>query len=224
MAIISFLLYVHIALVFSVLFLIDEFSASRAVLLAPDVLAGVILIIAFLHASRRSDLVIPGKYIIWMLMLAGVILVGIVANQVQPGAVFWGIRKLFRYLPLFLLPILVDFPLKTRLNHFRVYLLFALAQLPIALYQFVPLINYKGEIYTGDPIRGTLLSSGTLTVFLLGVCLVWTAAYVKRSINSDEPLQRIVMHNEWHQHGVHPADLRLPSPTIRATVLICAAI
>lgn len=183
MSILSALLFAYLAFVFSVDFLLIHFDGvPRELQLVADGLAALILIFAALHASSRSLIRIPGKYVVIFLLLLMLMIVGIVVNNVQPGAIFWGARKYFRYVPILLLPMLVDFKLSERVLQLKVFLFFAFWQLPAVVYQWRTFRPEQSK-NTGDSMIGTLTNSGALTVFLTATLLVWTAFYVKGRVN-----------------------------------------
>ena len=183
MSFVTTLLFAHLAFVFSVDFILIHFDGvPRELQLVADGFAALILIFAALHASSRSLIRIPGKYVVIFLLLVMLMIVGIVVNKEQPGAIFWGARKYFRYAPILLLPMLVDFKLSERMLQLKVFLFFAFWQLPAVIYQWRTFRPEQSK-NTGDSMIGTLTNSGVLTVFLTATVLVWTAFYVKGRVN-----------------------------------------
>jgi len=146
----------------------------------PEVLSGIAVLIVCVHIAKNRIIFIPTRYVIFFSFLFAFLVVGIVANQVQPGAVFSGIRKYFRYAPFFLFPLVYQFDDKEIGKFVKVLLVFSFIQLPVAVYQ--KLVVFKVSP-TGDVIQGTVLGSGHLAVFLICVISMVLAYYLKERIS-----------------------------------------
>ena len=180
---IKLLLILQLFLIFILDFLFIHFDAvPRHATWVPDLLAGIILVLATIYSSANSRLALPGRYVIWFLLMAGLMTVGIIANQEQPGAIFYGMRKYFRFLPFILVPLLVSFSPKERVFQVKLILCFALLQLPTALYQRLFIYGTIGN-NSGDIVIGTLTGPGLLTIFLMITLVFWTALYLKNRVS-----------------------------------------
>ena len=93
-------------LLFFYLFIVDYaivFSGviPRAFTWMPEVLSGLVVLVVCVHIAKNRIIFIPTRYVIIFSFLFAFLALGIVVNQVQPGAVFAGVRKYFRYAPFF---------------------------------------------------------------------------------------------------------------------------
>lgn len=108
----------------------------------------------------------------WLLFgaLLLVIFCGALANQVDPGPIVSGLRYYLRWMPLFLLPAVYAFSEQQVRQQIKFMAIIAVLQLPIAASQ--RLENFRARGSTGDTTQGTLLNSGVLSIFLVGVASV----------------------------------------------------
>jgi hypothetical protein len=147
----------------------------------PEGVAAIVLVFAILSASSNSFIQIPGRYAVWLLLVALVFLIGIIVNDVESGAMFYGARIYLRYLPFLLLPILIPFSQRESFLQLKFVLFFAFIQLPFSLYQFVYVFGTTNNM-TGDVVRGTMSTSGHLTMFVVASFAVWTTLFLKKRI------------------------------------------
>lgn len=183
MRLIHFLLFV----LFGTIFISDaQFvkglgPVSRFIASVPDLLSIVIAIavIIFFSANKRLDM--PGKYLAIGFIITLHLLIGVLINAVQPGAVFAGIRVYYKYLPLFILPMVIIFSDRDIMRYFLYVLALSLLQFPIAIYQRI--FEFSSHGGTGDVVRGSLTSSGILSIYLISVIAVLTAFYVRKHIS-----------------------------------------
>ena len=73
----------------------------RIVSWAPELLSAIITLVVLAYLAKNRVFLIPAKYIVFFSLFLLFLVVGIIANQVQPGAVFSGLRRYFRYAPFF---------------------------------------------------------------------------------------------------------------------------
>jgi hypothetical protein len=152
---------------------------TRLVTWSPEIFSGVTLLVVGMRLATDRTILVPQKYIILFSITIVLIIVGVVANTVQSGAIFAGLRRYFRYAPIFLLPIVYQFSDDQFKQQLKFFLVFALLQLPIAAYQRMTLY----PIYrSGDVITGTIGGSGLLTIFQVCTIAMLTAFLVKRRI------------------------------------------
>jgi len=141
-----------------------------------EAFAGLILLVAVANmmAHRRFDL--PPKYVLWAVLFIFVVASGVVANQVPSGAVVMGIRENFKYVPMFLLPVVYAFQPAQIKTLLLAILFFAALQLPFMVEQRI-----SDPYLTGDRITGTLLNSNHVSVFLICCWSVVFAAYLRQN-------------------------------------------
>ena len=71
----------------------------------PEIISIFILMIVVIRASIFKSLKIHKFYYIWSIFIIIHILIGVFANQVSPGALIAGMRQYFKYIPIFLKPV-----------------------------------------------------------------------------------------------------------------------
>jgi len=161
-------------------FLVSTFNLPSPLHFIPDMLSCVLILYVFIFGTRDRFQMVAPKY--WLLFgaLAAVIVCGVVLNGVGSGSIITGMRFYLRALPMFFLPAVMrvtDAQLKTQLK----WLLgLGLLQLPVAGYQ--RWIIYSEDRYSGDDVRGTLLDSGILSMFLISAAIVLVGLLLKRRI------------------------------------------
>jgi hypothetical protein len=146
---------------------------------SPEFVSAFILVVVALRIAADPSVIIPRKYIILFSIMFVLIAVGIVANTVQSGAVFAGLRTYFRYAPVFLLPMVYYFSNEQIKRQLKFLLVLALLQFPIAIYQRLTIFKVANS---GDVIGGTIGGSGILSIFLICTMAMMTAFLVKRRI------------------------------------------
>ncbi|MGD9893980.1 MAG: hypothetical protein AB7U18_22070 [Dehalococcoidia bacterium] len=121
----------------------------------------------------------PGYWLLfgaWLL----VIFCGALANHVDPGPIVSGLRYYLRWIPIFLLPAVFAFSEKQVRQQLKFMGIIAVLQLPIAASQ--RLENFRARGSTGDTTQGTLLNSGILSIFLIGVASIVLGLAMRRVI------------------------------------------
>lgn len=174
-----------IYLLFIFIFFIDYIIYSTGLIpriftWIPEGLSGLAILLVAAQFLKSRIIFIPPRYVIFFSFLIAFLVLGIVANQVQPGAVFAGVRKYLRYAPFFLIPLVYQFSDKEISKLIKVLLVFSLFQLPVAVYQKLVIFKISP---TGDVIQGTLLDSGKLAVFLICTISMVTSYYLKDRIS-----------------------------------------
>lgn len=168
-----------ICVLFSTDYLAEYYAwMPRIVTWAPEMVSA--LLAPFIVGRMAfGTLEIAPKYMLWGLAFICLLIVSALIHQVQPGAVFYGIRKYARYIPVFLVPIL--FPeIRERFRHYLwLLLLLTLLQVPMAWWQWATMRIGS----SGDAVEGTVTGSGVLTVYLTSSIALLTAFYVKKKIS-----------------------------------------
>jgi uncharacterized membrane protein YhaH (DUF805 family) len=148
----------------------------------PEAMSAVVVVYVLFAGTRdRFHLVAP-KYWFVFGAFAVVILCGIINNASGVGPLLSGMRFYLRAVPMFFLPAvfqLTDSQLKQQLKWL---LALSLIQVPVALYQRWT-IELAGR-FSGDDVRGTLLDSGILSLFLICVVLMLTGMLLRRRIGA----------------------------------------
>jgi hypothetical protein len=89
-------------------------------------------------------------------------------------------RSYLRAIPLFLLPAVCPFSDKQLMQQIKVILTIALLQVPVTIYQ--RWVVYSAGRFSGDDVRGTLVDSGVLSIFLICCALIATGFMLKKRI------------------------------------------
>jgi hypothetical protein len=139
----------------------------------------VILYVLFAGTRDRFRLVAP-KYWLTFGALAVVLLCGIINGAPGAGPVISGARFYLRAVPMFFLPAVLPLSEAQLKRLLKWLLVVALIQLPVAGSQRW-VIEAAGR-FSGDDVRGTLLDSGILSIFLIGCIAVLTGFLVRGRI------------------------------------------
>ncbi len=169
-------------LIFSIFF-IDFFSISLGVLprlftLVPEVLSGAILAYIIVYGAVTKRFVINIKYVLLFAILIVEIIAGIILNNVDLGTVFVAVRYYFKYVPLFLLPAVILISREEFSKQLKLLFFMGLVQLPVVIAQYV-----KFGARFADYVSGTLVVTGTLSMFLISCISVAIGFYFKDAIS-----------------------------------------
>ena len=172
------LLVVLFILVFYVDYLLVDFGQANLGRMVPEAFSGLILLVFVVQLMFRRNLALPLKYIVWFVALVALIIISIVVNDVNAGAVVMGIRENFKYAPVFLLPLVYRFSSDEMKWLLLAVLGFALLQFPMMAYQ-----RLTSTLLTGDYITGTLHISTNVSVFLIAAWGVAFGFYLRKQIS-----------------------------------------
>jgi len=131
----------------------------------------------FMLGATRN---VPPKWFLFLALFLLNIIIGIVVNSVPAGPLIAGFRAYLKFIPFFLLPFVYHFSSQQIEGQLKVLLFFFIIQAPVALYQ--RLVVSKG-LLTGDYVKGTLSSSGQLTVILCCAIAVIISFYLAKKIS-----------------------------------------
>jgi hypothetical protein len=170
-----------VLLTFCIATLTDFLTTSPAVpgvlKFAPEMISGVVAALVLLKALRTGLGSVPTKYWFVFGFLSLIIICGIITNSVGSGPILAGMRYYLRAIPLFFLPAVANFTEKDLRQQLRVVLGLALLQVPVAIYQRWVIISQ--DRFSGDDVRGTVMDSGVLSIFLICVVVVLTAFFMR---------------------------------------------
>lgn len=122
---------------------------------------------------------IPPKIWFFLFLFLSNLVIGVVVNNLSVGPLIAGFRSYLKFIPLFILPFVYHFSNEQISKQLKLLLFFFIIQFPISLYQRV--VESKG-ISSGDYIKGTLGSSGQLTVILTCAIAVLICFYLAKKI------------------------------------------
>jgi hypothetical protein len=161
-------------------FLVTILNLPSILHFIPEVLSLGLIAYVFVVGTRTRFHLIAPKY--WMVFaaLTLVIICGVINGGTGSGPIITGMRFYLRALPMFFVAAVMplsDDQLKTQLKWL---LAFGLIQLPVAVYQRLNII--AADRFSGDDVRGTVMDSGILSLYLISAVLVLVGLLLKRRI------------------------------------------
>lgn len=158
-----------------------KLGAPLIVKFTPELISAVVLIYVLIAGTRRRFNLVAPKYWLTFGALALIIVCGIATNGVDSGPLLMDLRLYLRAIPLFFLPAVFDFQDTQIMQQLQLLMYLSLLQLPIAVYQRWVILSHMR--FTGDDVRGTLLQSGILSVFLICASLIATGQFLRGYIS-----------------------------------------
>ncbi|HKT75076.1 MAG TPA: hypothetical protein VJQ47_19490 [Steroidobacteraceae bacterium] len=146
----------------------------------PEMLSCVLAMMVLLRAIRGGIATIAAKYWIVFAFLAFIIICGIFSNGVGSGPILAGMRYYLRAIPLFFVPAVARFSEKSTKRQLLLMLGIALLQVPVAIYQRWIILD-AGR-FSGDDVRGTVMDSGILSIFLICTVCVLTGFMMRKRL------------------------------------------
>jgi hypothetical protein len=141
----------------------------RIVRFLPEFLTFITVIVVFVLGVQTRFRFIAAHYWLVFALMSFIVIGGTLANNVEPGPTIAGMRYYLRAIPFFFLPAVCNFTDEQVKQQFKLLLLLAFVQVPVAMYQRVAL---NWENHSGDSIVGTLRISSIMSVFLISTALV----------------------------------------------------
>lgn len=145
----------------------------------PEILSGFALLLIIFTAIQKRVMMISPLYLMIFLFLAFVCIASAIANAVQPGAVFAGLRSYLKYIPFFFIPVVLHITDEKLLSQLKFISLLVFLQVPIALYQR---FFQHARAKTGDVVIGSLNTPSVLTIVSLSAIAILLSAYYKKLI------------------------------------------
>jgi hypothetical protein len=163
-------------------YLIQLFDLPSIARFVPEFMSAVVIVYVFVAGTRDRFRRVAPKY--WLIFgaLAVVILCGIINNRPGAGPVISGMRFYFRAAPFFFLAAVLPMSEEQLNRQLKVLLWLSFLQLPIAGYQ--RWVVYDAGRFSGDPVQGTLMDSGILSMLLICGVLILTGLLLKRRITA----------------------------------------
>ena len=146
-----------------------------------EMLSAAALVFVLVAGTRnRFQFVRPAYWLAFGAMLV-IIVCGILANGVEPGPIFAGIRAYLHAIPWFFVPAVYAFSDRQLKTQLHLLLLIAVVQIPFAVQQSRMTISFRLG-FTGDWTVGTLMLSPTLSIFVIcGACIA-TAFFARKRL------------------------------------------
>lgn len=146
-------------------------------ILLTELVAGAILVMAFIYCAYHKSLSVSPKYLILFGVVCLHLVAGAIANSMDPAAVFAGIRSYLRYVPFFLLPLVYAFSDKEVMGQLKFLTVLLLLQFPLMFIQFFVLG------WGADWTAGTLVIGSSASVILVASVAVLAALYFREIIS-----------------------------------------
>jgi len=163
--------------------LVVEYLVERRTLLSPyfvlipELLSAVAMIVVLLRLMNGTRVSIDWRYGLFIVVLLFTIAFGWAVQDVPTGAMLAGSRAYFKFLPFFLLPAVHNFTPRQLRVQFGLLFVLALLQTPLAFYQ--RFIEFGNDMHTGDPVRGTLTASSSMSLLMLITVAGVVIAYLR---------------------------------------------
>jgi hypothetical protein len=172
-------------LLFPSIFLFDYLSnqvglLGRYITWFPELLSMLAILIICARFVLVGGKNTPQKVMFFIFLFLLNIVLGAIINQVPAGPLIAGLRKYLKFLPFFILPFVYSFSSQQIHSQLKFILFFIIIQSPITLYQRLVV---TGDSTTGDMVRGTLTSSGLLTVTLSCAIAILMTFYLAKKID-----------------------------------------
>jgi hypothetical protein len=161
-------------------FLVQRLNLPPFLKFLPEMFSGVAILYVLVAGTRDRFRLVAPKY--WLIFGALVLVVvcGVINNNPGPGPLISGLRFYFRAAPWFFFALVLPMTEEQLKRQLMLLLGLGLVQLPVALAQRY--IIWSADRFSGDDVRGTIMDSGILSMFLICVALVWTGFMLKRRI------------------------------------------
>lgn len=180
---INFLLTIFLASIFVLDWLFFVMGVGgRMMTWIPEFVALILLISLPFKTAVDKNVRIPLKYGLLLFFYLVHILFGFLLNDITTWTMLAGLRIYFKFIPIFIVPIIYPFTEKAFRNLLLWIYALTMVQLPVVLWQkFVQFASHTG----GDRMGGTLgvSTSGVLAIFLISIISFLIAFYYKDEIS-----------------------------------------
>ena len=146
----------------------------------PEMLSVLVAAFVIVAGAQGGFGRVSAKYWLAFSVTAVALLCGALANFEAPGPLMAGLRYYVRCIPFFFVPAICKFDERQLWKFMRLILAICLIQLPISAYQRFRLVATGHN--SGDKVYGSLMLSGTLSLFLICVLCVLTVLAVRKRV------------------------------------------
>lgn len=174
------IVYLLLLIVFAFPMLLREGVISRFIGLTPEVLSLIASVVIAIRYAKTRRLIVHFKYLIAGSLFLIIAAFGVILNDINPGAIFAGIREYFKYVPFFIVHAVVVFSQEEVARQLKWVLGLSLLQFPVVVYQ--RFVQFAGT-ESGDPMRGTLSTSSSLSVVLICAVAMVIAFFLRRQLS-----------------------------------------
>jgi len=176
--------YLILAIIIAVT-LIDQLTTDhllpRTLAFLPEALSVLVVLYVVALGTGQRFRNVRAQYWLVFGAIAVVMVCGAVANAVEPGPLFAGIRYYLRAMPFFFLPAVYEFKDWQIRQQLRLLLVVGLWQLPFAIHQ--RMIVIRAERFSGDSVVGTLVDSSVLSIYLICAVCILTGLFLRQRVS-----------------------------------------
>jgi hypothetical protein len=146
----------------------------------PEMFSAITIVYVLFAGTRDRFRYVAAKY--WLIFgaLMVITLCGVINNNPGAGPLISGMRFYWRGAPFFFLAAVVPWTEVQLKRQLMLLLGISFLQLPVTVLQRWIIIS--AERFSGDDVRGTIMDSGILSMFLVCGALIWTGFMLKRRI------------------------------------------
>jgi hypothetical protein len=146
----------------------------------PEIMSVVVIVCVLVAGTRNRFRLVAPKYWLAFAAMTIVILCGIINSGTGSGPIISGMRFYLRAVPMFFVAAIFPMTDEQLKQQLKWLLALALLQLPVSGYQ--RWVIYAAGRFSGDDVRGTVMDSGILSMFLICAVLVLTGMLLKKRI------------------------------------------
>jgi hypothetical protein len=178
----NYLIYILIFTTFFAEYLLSAVGIrSKLFSILPEIISMITGVYLLIYFALKGTVQIQGRYLWLFLAVSLHFIIGLIGNQVQPLAIFSGLRNYLKYLPFYLLPMVYIQSNEQIERIVKILLGISLLQCPLALYQRF----FQYTTQSGDLIAGTLGYAPHLTIFMTCTISLLISFYMKKRIGTN---------------------------------------
>jgi hypothetical protein len=163
-------------------FLVKTLGLPPLLRFLPEAMSGIVVLYVLFAGTRDRFRLVAPKYWFAFGAMVVVMVCALVNNPTGAGPVLSGMRFHLRAAPLFFLAAVLPMSDNNIKRQLKCLLALGLVQLPVAIYQRW-IIEQAGR-FSGDDVRGTVMDSGILSLYLICVVLILTGLLLRKRIRA----------------------------------------
>jgi hypothetical protein len=161
-------------------FLVKTLGLPPLLRFLPEAMSGIVVLYVLFAGTRDRFRLVAPKYWFAFGAMVVVIVCALVNNPAGVGPVLSGMRFHLRAAPMFFLATVLPMSDNNIKRQLKCLLALGLVQVPVAIYQRW-IIEQAGR-FSGDDVRGTLMDSGILSLYLICMVLILTGLLLRKRI------------------------------------------
>jgi len=161
-------------------FAVQRFKLPPLLRFLPELFSAIAIVYVLIAGTRDRFRLVAPKYWLVFGSLALICVCGVINNNPGAGPIISAMRFYFRATPFFFLAAVVPMTEKQFKVQLNLLLALCFLQIPVAVAQRWVIMS--AERFSGDDVRGTIMDSGMLSMFLICAALILTGFMLKRRI------------------------------------------